>query len=125
VLVNASVHAILSVGIMWKCTPYECAAKESLIHWRLMRLRLYHLIAFSSAVVNGDESIPKHERREVYSHTFFHIRQQYHLFERLHKGHKCILTTIHRQCVEVREQEGVLNSAYQSTDSLTQHIYHM
>jgi inhibitor of nuclear factor kappa-B kinase subunit beta len=81
--------------------------------------------AIGTLIVNGDESIPKHERREVYSHTFFHIRQQYHLFERLHKGHKCILTTIHRQCVEVREQEGVLNSAYQSTDSLTQHIYHM
>ncbi|CAI8028303.1 Inhibitor of nuclear factor kappa-B kinase subunit alpha [Geodia barretti] len=81
--------------------------------------------AIGTLIVNGDESIPKQERREVYSHTFFHIRQQYHLFERLHKGHKCILTTIHRQCVEVREQEGVLNSAYQSTESLTQHIYHM
>jgi hypothetical protein len=81
--------------------------------------------AISTLVVNGDESIPKEERREVYSHTFFHIRQQYHLFERLHKGHKSMLMTIHRQCVQVREQESALSSAYHSVDALTSYIHHM
>jgi hypothetical protein len=79
--------------------------------------------AISSLIVHGDESIHKQERREVYAHTFFHIRQQYHLFERLHKGHKCILTTIHRQCAQVREEELALNSAYHSAHSLAQHIH--